>query len=217
MKKIAVLIYPYFSMQEISCLTDAMAVWFDRSIDVFASSGEIMRSEDGFQCVANKTLEEFDAGEYECLILPGIMNPLPALFDERLISFLRGLKGKELLIAGISSAPMLLAKAGLLDTVKFTSGIWEEIAVFLDFIPERNIVRRPVVRDGRIITAIGFAFREFAVEVIRALGIDECRNGLFNGVSRTYEEAELIHYMGEENFGEFQKEYAEYVNRGNSR
>lgn len=210
MKKIAVVIYPHFSMQEISCLTAALTVWFEREIDVFAATKGIIKSEDNFQCVANKALDEFAAGDYEGIILPGILNPLPALFDEKLIAFLRRLKGEDILIAAISSAPMLLAKAGLLDGARFTSGIWEEIAVNLDFIPNENILRKPLVKDKNIITAIGFAFREFAAEVIRALGIDECKNGLFNGVNRALSEEELTYYMGDESFNDFIREYNEY-------
>lgn len=210
MKKIAVMIYPYFSMQEISCLTDGLKVFFDIDIDVFASSKELIPSEDNFQVVANKTFSEFDPEEYSCLILPGIYNPLPALFDARNIAFLERLRGSDILIAAISSAPMLLAKAGLLEDIRFTCGVFEEICRELAFMPYDNIVFQPVVRDGNVITAMGFAFREFAEETIRALGIDECKNGLFNGVTREYTEAELTVQMGEEHFREFMKEYRHY-------
>lgn len=211
MKKIAVLIYPYFSMQEISCLTDALAVWFEQSVDIFASTKEIIKSEDGFQCIANKTLDEFNVNEYACVIMPGMLNPLPALFDEKLISFLSSLKGKDILIAAICSSPMLLAKAGLLEDYKFTSGIWEEITTYLEFIPNENIVRKPVVKDKNLITADSFAFREFAAEVIRTLGIDECEGGIFNAVTREYTEEELTYRMGEEAFAEFLEEYRGYL------
>lgn len=62
--------------------------------------------------------------DYNCVILPGIINPLPALYDNKLINFLAELKNRDILIAAISSYPILLAKAGILDEVKF-------IAVFL--------------------------------------------------------------------------------------
>ena len=56
MKKIAVMIYPYFSMQEISCLTDGLKVYFDIDVDVFASAKEMIQTEDNFQVIANKVL-----------------------------------------------------------------------------------------------------------------------------------------------------------------
>lgn len=209
MKKIAVMIYPYFSMQEISCLTDGLKVYFDIDVDVFAASKEIIRSEDNFQVIANKIFEEFSLEEYGCLILPGIWNPLPALFDERNIAFLRGLRNTDILICAISSAPMLLAKAGLLEDVKFTSGIFDEICRELDFIPYGNIVRKPLVKDKNVITAIGFAFREFAEETIRTLGIDSLEGGLFRGMEQAWAGEDLVFPMGEENFREFLEEYTQ--------
>lgn len=211
MKKIAVLIYPYFSMQEISCLTDALTVFFDQSIEIFSTTKEIVRSEDSFQCIADKTLDEFIETDYSCIVLPGILNPLPAMFDAKLIAFLKTLKGTDILIAAISSAPMLLAKAGLLEHTRFTSGVWEELSLHLDFIPNPNIIHQPLVKDGNIITAIGFAFREFAAEVIRTLGIDDCKNGLFGGITREYTEKELTYYMGQNNFDEFMADYKGYM------
>lgn len=211
MKKIAVIIYPNFSLYEITCLTEAL-MWYEQTAEIFASSKNPIRSEDGFLIAADKTLDEFCLDEYSCVVLPGMMIPFEALFDELLISFLRRLKGENLLIAAISAAPMLLAKAGLLDNVHFTSGIWEELCQNLPFIPYQNVVHRPLVKDKNIITAAGFAFREFAEEVIRTLEIDSCKNGLFRGVDREYSEQEMTHYMGEENFLEFMKEYNRYQN-----
>lgn len=211
MKKIAVLIYPHFSMQEISCLTDALTVWYDQKIDVFASSKNVMVTEDNFQCTANKTLDEFRIEDYACLILPGIYDPMEALFDEKIITFLQGLKHSDILIAAISSSPMLLAKAGLLENIHFTSGIWREMAEYLDFIPHQNMIQKPLVIDQRFITAIGYAFREFAAAVIRSLGLDEEAFEIFKPADLNKEEPK--HYMGEENFQEFLMEYQSYQNK----
>ena len=213
MKKIAVMIYPNFSMQEITFLTDGLKVYFDIDVDVFAASKDIIRTEDGFQIIAGKTFEEFNPEEYACLILPGIYDPFPALFDGRNIRFLESLKDREMLICAISSAPMLLAKAGLVERVRFTSGIFDEICRALDFIPYGNILRKPLVRDGNILTAMGFAFREFAEETIRALGIDECENGIFTGVTREYTPEELTFSIGEEGFREIMEEYQTYLEK----
>ncbi len=214
MKKIAVLIYPNFSLYEITCLTEAM-MWFEQKVDIFASSQLPIRSEDGFQIIADKTLDEFSSEDYSCIILPGMMIPFDALFDPKLIDFLCQLKGKNILIGAISAAPMLLAKAGLLDDVHFTSGIWEEICQTLPFIPHQNILHKPLVKDKNIITAVGFAFREFAEEIIRTIGIDDCKNGLFRGVYKEFSEQEMTHYMGEENLKQFMQEYESYQTQNN--
>jgi 4-methyl-5(b-hydroxyethyl)-thiazole monophosphate biosynthesis len=204
--KAAVMIYPSFSLQEITCLTSALTVWYEREVDIFASSREIVKSEDGFQVTAGRTFDSFDASAYDCLILPGTTNPVPALRDERNIRFLRTLEGKGIVLAGISSAPLLLAEAGLLENRKFTGGLFEEMIDYLDFVPKGNVVHVPVCRDGNVITAIGFAFREFAVAVLRAVGI-ACDDDLFGSVSGTYTEEELTFRMGEESFREFLAQY----------
>lgn len=210
-KKAAVILYPCFSMQEISCLTEALTVYFGRELDVYASSAQPVRSENGFLVVPDRTLDAFCISDYDCVILPGAANPLYALFDEALIAFLRTLRGESILIAAICSAPMLLAKARLLDGVRYTASVWEEINEYLTFIPRRNIVRKPLVRDGNIITAVGAAFREFAVETVRALGIDGCPDGLFLPPARDMAEEELIFHMRDEDFEEFKLEYQAFA------
>lgn len=200
------MIYPNFSMQEISNLTAALTVWYDYEIDVFASSKELIRTEDGFQVVANKTFNEFDIDSYECLIMPGILEPIPAMLDEKNTDFLKQFKNKNFIIASISSSPVLLAKAGLLDDKEYTLGLFQEVVEWLDYVSDENIKRKPVVRDKNIITAIGFASEEFAVETIRAIGID-CPDDLFDWNTKDYTEKELTFYMGEDNFKEFKKEF----------
>ena len=49
MKKIGIMIYPYFSMQEISCLTDGLKVYFDIDVDVFASTQNMIKTEDNLR------------------------------------------------------------------------------------------------------------------------------------------------------------------------
>lgn len=63
MKKIAVIVYPHFSLYEVTCLTEAL-MWFESPVEIFASSREPVRSEDGFLVTADKTLDEFSAGDY---------------------------------------------------------------------------------------------------------------------------------------------------------
>lgn len=210
MKKIALIIYPYFSLQEITCLTDALKIYYDQTIDIYSSSKSIVVSEDGFQIIPQYTLEEFDREQYVCVVLSGMINPFPALFDKKLIRFLSSLKNQDILIASISASPLLLGKAGLLEDIHYTSGCWYEIIEHCSFMPTSQFLPQPLVHDKNIITAIGFSFREFAIEIIRTLGIDSCEKGLFNPPKESYQPQELIHYMGEENFKEFLKEYNEY-------
>ena len=44
MRKFAVILYPDFSLQEITCLTSALTVWFGETIDFIASENKEYRS-----------------------------------------------------------------------------------------------------------------------------------------------------------------------------
>ena len=123
MKKVLCIIYPNFSLYEITALTSTLALSFDITIDYVASFHSIIVSEDGLPCRPTKTLDQVRIEKYSCVILPGMVNIGPALQDEKLNSFLRELGKQDILITAISSAPLLLAKAGLLKDTKFTGGI----------------------------------------------------------------------------------------------
>lgn len=196
MKKTAVLIYPNFSMYEISSLTALF--WFHgKEMTVFASSLSEIKTEDGFTLIADKLLSDFNREEFDCIILPGISDPFPVTEDEEVIRFLKRFIGDEdIVIGSISSSPMLLAKAGLLKDKKYTSGILEETFEEFKYLPKENVVRKPVVKDGNLITAIGFAFREFAVAVAQSVGVD-CPDKIFQGVTREYTEEELTFYQSD--------------------
>lgn len=193
MKKAAVLIYPNFSMHEISSLTELF--WFyGKEITVFGSSFSKIKSEDGFTLIVDKLLTDFNREEFDCLVLPGISDPFPVTEDDKIIEFLKQFTNdKDMIIGAISSGPMLLAKAGLLRKKKYTSGIFEEVFEEFNYLPKENVVRKPLVKDGNLITAIGFAFREFAVALAQSVGID-CPDKIFQGVTKDYTEEELTFY-----------------------
>ena len=134
MKKFAVLIYPDFSLQEITCLTSVLSVWFGEKIDFIAAENKKYKSEEGLFVFPTKTTDEIKITDYDCIILPGTINPLPALFDERLINFLNSGIDANVVFAAISSAPLFLAKAGILQGKKFTAGFFMQMADVFPFI-----------------------------------------------------------------------------------
>ena len=197
MKKAAVMIYPQFCMQEISCLTEIFK-WYDKEITVFSSSLKPVNSEDGFTFLPHKTFDEFQKEEFDCVILPGIWDFREALNDERNIAFLKQFKNDEnIIIASISSSPILLAKAGILDDKKFCCGLFEEVIDEYTFIPRNNLQRKPLCTDGNLVTAIGFAFKEFAIEAAKKAGI-KCSDNIFEGITKEYTEEELTFHITEE-------------------
>ena len=211
-RKYAVLIYPDFSLQEVACLTSALAVWFGEKIDVIAAENRPYRSEEGFSITPDITADQADPAGYACVILPGTVNPRPALFDGRLIEFLRRGRGTDTLFAAISSAPALLAKAGLLEGRDFTAGFFMQLAETFPFIDTSRFVHRPVVEDGNVITAIGMFFREFAQTVLNRLGYDVGEH--FMDVSgEEYTQDELTFYWSEEDYQEFLQELKEFTDK----
>ena len=195
MKKTAVLLYPLFSLQEIGTLTELLR-FYDRETVTFSAGREPVKSEDGFTILPDRDLTEFDRGEFDSLVLPGIWEPLPVLLDNRIIRFLEQFRGDgDILIAAISAGPLLLGKAGLLEGRRFTHGVFEEFLDAFPVMPRENAVRTYLVEDGNLITAYGGAFREFAVAVAHRLGID-CRDQIFDPMAgKEYTEEDFIFHL----------------------
>lgn len=210
MRKFAVLLYPDFSLQEITCLTSALTVWFGEEIDYIASEQKEYKSEDGLRVVPTKTTENAKLADYDCVILPGTINPLPALFDEKLIAFIQSVNGSDLVFAAISSSPILLAKAGILTGRKFTSGFFMQMADTFDFVEKENFIHKGIVEDGNVITGIGMFFREFAEVVLKRFGYD-IGDRFMRDTPDEYTEEELTFYWSEEDYQEFLEELKEYT------
>ena len=204
MKKALCIIYPNFSIYEVVGLTSTLALSFGIEIDYVGSDRGIITSEDGLACQPTRTLDKVVIEDYSCVILPGMINIASALHDEKLISFLRSLNQQEILIAAISSAPILLAKAGLLKDTKFTGGIWQNFFDYFEFLPRENFKAKAVLQDKNIITAVGFAHQEFARKVLLSLGLVGNADNYFKERNQ-YSEEELIFNLSEEEFAEMKQ------------
>lgn len=209
MKKFAVMLYPDFSLQEITCLTSALTVWFGETIDFIAAENREYRSEEGLRVLPTKTTADARITDYDCVILPGTVNPLPALFDEKLIGFLRAGAGSDVVFAAISSSPILLSKAGVLDGKRFTSGYFMQMADVFRFVEKENFTHRGIVEDGNVITGIGMFFREFAEAVLKRSGYD-IGAGFMRYSPEEFTEDELTFYWSEDEYREFLEELKEY-------
>lgn len=209
MKKFAVLLYPDFYLQEITCLTSALTVWFGEKIDYIASENKEYQSEEGLRGIPTKTTADAKITDYDCVILPGTINPMPALFDDRLIEFLKSGIGSDILFAAISSSPILLSKAGILKGKKFTSGYFMQMADTFDFIEKENFTHKGIVEEGNVITGIGMFFREFAVAVLKRFGYD-IDSSFMRDTPDEYTEEDLTFYWTDEEYKEFLEELKAY-------
>ncbi len=217
MKKAAVMLYPLFSMQEISCTTELFK-FYDKEIVTFSAGREAVKSEDGFTVLPDKSFEDFCREDFDCLILPGIWEPLPVMLDERNIRFLRQFCGDEsIVIAAISSSPLLLGKAGLLEGRRFTHGLFEEFLDAFPVVPREGVVRTYLVEDGNLITAHGGAFREFASATGRRVGID-CPDTVFSGMAgEEYTEEDFIFHFPPEAMEEVRADWARWEEEARER
>ena len=173
MKQALVMLYPDFCYFEVAALTEILAFKEDEWIvTTVGTDRQNYLGEDGLQVLAEKSFSQVDLLAVDLLILPGIDNYHVPLADSRNVAFLRQLNATSRpIIAAMSSSPVLLAKAGLLDQTQFTGGLFEETYTKNPFIPKQNLVRQPVVVDNGIITSSFQFFREFAIAAARACGI----------------------------------------------
>ena len=208
-RKYAVLLYPDFSLQEITCLTSVLTVWFGEKIDFIASENKEYLSEDGLRALPTKTTDEVKITDYDCVILPGTINPMPALYDDKLIDFLKSGVGTDVVFAAISSSPILLCKAGILKGRKFTSGFFMQMADTFDFIEKENFIHKGIVTDGNVITGIGMFFREFAEAVLKRFEYDYGPE-LMTEKSDEFTEEQLTFYWSDEDYKEFREELKDY-------
>ena len=208
MSRFAVILYPDFSLQEITCLTSALSVWFEEKIDYIASENKEYYSEEGLRVIPTKTIADTNIKDYACVILPGTINPLPALYDERMIDFLKSGINTNVIFAAISSSPLLLAKAGVLNGRKFTAGFFMQMAEVYPFVEKENFTHEGIVCDGNVITGIGMFFREFAEAVLQRFDYD-IGSGFMRDKPEDYTEEELTFYWSEEDYQEFLEELKE--------
>lgn len=210
MKKFAVLLYPDFSLQEITCLTSALTVWFGENIDFIASENKEYLSEEGLHVIPTKTTTEAKIMDYDCVILPGTINPLPALFDDKLIEFLKSGINSNIVFAAISSSPILLSKAGILNGKKFTSGYFMQMADTFEFVEKSNFIHKGVIEDRNVITGIGMFFREFAETVLRRFEYD-IGDSFMRDKPEDFTEEELTFYWSDDDYQEFLEELKAYT------
>ncbi len=180
MKKLALLVYPEFSLQEVMNLSRLFRWDYDVLTQVISSSTEPVRSEEGIWVKPEGTVEEFRREDYLCLILPGCSDLTQALRDGAIRDFLRGLSDGTLPIGAICSGPLLLAQAGLLTGKKYTASVFMNVFQFCPFLEKENFVAAPSVTAGNILTAGGSNFNGFAVEMARLCGL-ECPDRILSG------------------------------------
>lgn len=103
--------------------------------------------------------------DVEGIIIPGGWNDEQR---EELTQLIQKLHKNGKLVSAICAGPQYLAKAGILDNHKFTTTLtveYFESQSKKDFFPRHNYLKQNLVRDENVITAVGNAFVDFAIEI----------------------------------------------------
>lgn len=168
MGKVLVFIYDEMADFEITLVTHLLGSDGGKEIVTISYEDKLIKSKSGIIYKPARLIKDVLAEEVEGLIIPGGWN---GEIRPELIELIQSINAKGKLLAAICAGPRFLAKAGVLDNVKYTTSIeqWTEDQVQQfkenDPFPRQNFVSERVVRDGNIITAKGLAFVDFATEV----------------------------------------------------
>ena len=145
-----------------------------RNENVFSAALEnrVYISEEMQKFLPDKTIDELNPDDIDLFIIPG-GDPSPLYNNSLLQDFIKSLNLKNKYIAGICGGTELMAKCGILDNKKCTgdsSGIKED-ANYIYLFKNANIINDDVVVDGNIITSIGQAYIEFAIELGKIMNV----------------------------------------------
>lgn len=144
----------------------------------------------GIGVITDKTIDGDDLNNYDAIVLPGGMPGAVNLKDNiRVIDLVKDYYAGGKIVAAICAAPIVLAKAGIVNGKMITS--YPSFDKALD-----NCIYKeePVVVDGNVITSRGPATSLlFAYEILKKMGYEEKARELSEGM--------LVDYL----FGEIKK------------
>jgi putative intracellular protease/amidase len=125
----------------------------------------------GFEITPDISVDSMDVKNCDLLILPGADTWLNG-YNQKIINKIK--ENADINVAAICGATSALAENGILDNKKHTSNDKEYLKMVCKNYKGENLYEyKPVVVDGKLITATGIAPLEFAFEVIKKLDIME--------------------------------------------
>ncbi|SCY84303.1 DJ-1/PfpI family protein [Alkaliphilus peptidifermentans] len=138
-------------------------------IVTIAYEDKLIRNKTGVQYKPLKQVKDIINEDIEGLIITGGWN---GEIRPELMDLIHKVNSKDKLLAAICAGPRYLAKAGILNSFKYTTSIseWTEthnqnFGDDKDPFPRENYIFDKVIRDRNVITAQGTAFIDFAVEI----------------------------------------------------
>lgn len=189
MGKILAFMYNDMADFEITYTTHLLAHELGKQVVPCAYDLKPVTSKGGMVFLPAVTVAEADVNDYEAFIIPGGWNPV---VKDEMLELIKRFYSSGKLLAAICAGPRFLAKAGILDKVKYTTSIAEwnqsrrEQFKEEDPFPRNNFINARVVRDGNVITSKGISFVDFSVEVADYFGMfkDEAeKQAFFNTIT----------------------------------
>ena len=179
----AVLLYPGCIFFEIALLAEALAKHL--SLRYLTPDGAPHAASNGSVLRADGAYAELEKEDWAAVLVPG-GDPGSIIPDGLADAGLQSAAGRGAVIASICGGNLVLAAAGALrgrrathnytdayapaEAVAFTAPFWRGV----------EYQHRDVVRDGNIITAMPWAYVEYAATVLMALGLmDAAENEAF--------------------------------------
>ncbi|WNZ89567.1 DJ-1/PfpI family protein [Streptococcus iniae] len=170
--KIGLIIYPEFSLYEITPLTAQLALNYHQQVDIIAEEKKCYVSEDGFQVMPEFAFSQVKWTDYDALFFTGTMKPFETVLNATMIENLALINSETTVIVAMSSSPLILAKAGLIKDRTFTGGIYTNLLSYFSWLNEDKFMDKHCVVDGKLITALGTkrGVEEFTNSVLYILG-----------------------------------------------
>lgn len=188
MGKILCYIYDDMADFEISLLLHRLRNTGKREVIAISENLTGIQAQSGLRYVADKRIEDIkNFDEVEALIIPG--GPINNEQNEIGPTALELIDSGKL-VAAICFGPQFLGRAGILDRYNYTTSCSEEKIQQLgcsDPYNRKNYVDSRTVVDRNLITAKGYAFVDFALEVCEYLNIFESDKQRYEQLGRVKE------------------------------
>lgn len=168
MGKILLFIYDGMADFEMTFATHLLGLGVDKEIIPIAFEDKLITSKPGIIYKPAKLVKDVLDEDVDGLVIPGGWN---GEIREELMVLIQKLYKSGKLVSAICAGPRFLAKAGILEDVKYTTSLaaWSEQLKEQfkeeDPFPRNNYVQARVVRDKNVITALGNAFVDFGIEL----------------------------------------------------
>lgn len=167
---------PVFLAEAINCDERAIKETPKYINKIVAPTLENVCSCSGFRIVPDYSFESMPE-EYAALILIGGYQWLSDE-AERVVTIVKRAIEKGIVVGAICNAASFLARHGFLNHVKHTGNGLEQLKLWggENYMNESGYVYQQAVRDGRIVTANGSGYLEFAKELLLLLENDTPEN-----------------------------------------